>query len=180
VKVRGNGMSLFATLFQAKTDEVNVDVTTVPIVARNNKFKSKGLELEGSASFGPMTLLAGLTYTDAEQADGRTPKRQAKVVYQITPTFQFGDDLTVGAGIVGTTASKDDAPGSAGGALSITLPAYAMLNAFVSYQLTDKVNLTLAGNNLTNKLAYTESNDGRGAARAHTGRTVKATLKYSF
>ncbi len=177
VKVRGNGMSLFATLFQAKTDEVNVDVTTVPIVARNNKFKSKGLELEGSASFGPMTLLAGLTYTDAKQADGRTPKRQAKVVYQITPTFQFGDDLTVGAGIVGTTASKDDGPA---GSLTVTLPAYAMVNAFVSYQLTNSVNLTVAGNNLTDKIAYTESNDGRGAARAHTGRTVKATLKYSF
>jgi catecholate siderophore receptor len=29
-------------------------------------------------------------------------------------------------------------------------------------------------------LAYTESNDGRGAARAHPGRTVKATLKYTF
>ena len=124
-----------------------------------------------------MSLLSGVTYTDAEQADGRTPKRQAKVVYQITPTFQFGDDLMVGVGIVGTTASKDDGPG---GALSITLPAYAMVNATVAYNLSANVTLALVGNNLTNKLAYTESNDGRGAARAHTGRTVKATLKYRF
>jgi catecholate siderophore receptor len=177
VKVRGNGMSLFATLFQAKTDEVNVDVTTNPIVARNNKFKSKGLELEGSATFGMFSVLGGLTYTDAEQADGRTPKRQAKVVYQLTPTVALGDDLTIGAGIVGTTSSLDDGPA---GALSITLPAYTMVNAFVSYNVSSNVTLSLAANNLTDKLAYTESNDGRGAARAHTGRTVKATLKYRF
>ena len=32
-KIRGNGMSLFATFFHARTEEVNVDVTTTPIVA---------------------------------------------------------------------------------------------------------------------------------------------------
>jgi outer membrane receptor protein involved in Fe transport len=78
---------------------------------------------------------------------------------------------------VGTTASKDDGPT---GPLTITLPAYAVFNAFVSYAFTDKATLTVSGNNLTDKIAYTESNDGRGAARAHTGRTIKATLKYSF
>ena len=52
MKVRGTGWSLFATLFAADTDEVNVDVTTNPIVSRNNQFKSKGLELEGSLNFG--------------------------------------------------------------------------------------------------------------------------------
>jgi outer membrane receptor protein involved in Fe transport len=177
VKLRGNGMSLFATLFQAKTDEVNVDVTTNPIVARQNSFKSNGLELEGSANFGMFNILGGLTYTSAKQADGRTPKRQAKVVYQLTPTVNVNDALTIGAGIVGTTASKDDGPT---GPLTITLPAYAVFNAFVSYAFTDKATLTVSGNNLTDKIAYTESNDGRGAARAHTGRTIKATLKYSF
>ncbi len=176
-KLRGSGWSLFATLFAADTDEVNVDVTTSPIVSRNNRFKSKGLELEGSLNLGPMSLLAGLTYTDAEQADGRAPKRQAKWVYQITPTFQFGDDLMLGVGIVGTTASKDDSPA---GPLTVTLPAYAMLNATLAYNLSENVTLALVGNNLTDKIAYTESNDGRGAARAHTGRTVKATLKYRF
>jgi outer membrane receptor protein involved in Fe transport len=177
IKIRGNGMSLFATLFHAKTDEVNVDVTTLPIVAKANAYKSNGLELEGSARLGEINLLGGLTYTSAKQADGRTPKRQAKVVYQLTPTANFGDDLTVGLGIVGTTAAQDDGPG---GALTIRLPAYTVLNAFVSYALTPKATLSLAANNLLNELAYTESNDGRGAARAHTGRTVKASLRYNF
>lgn len=177
VKVRGNGYSLFATLFDAKTDEVNVDVTTTPIVAKANSYRSKGLELEGSARFGLVSLLGGLTYTDAKQADGRAPKRQAKIVYQLTPTLNFSDELTAGVGIVGTTKSQDDGPT---GPLTITLPAYTVVNAFVSYSLTPKATLTLAANNLFNEIAYTESNDGRGAARAYTGRTVKASLRYNF
>jgi outer membrane receptor protein involved in Fe transport len=175
--VRGNGYSLFATLFDAKTDEVNVDVTTTPIVAKANSYRSKGLELEGSARFGLVSLLGGLTYTDAKQADGRAPKRQAKIVYQLTPTLNFSDELTAGVGIVGTTKSQDDGPT---GPLTITLPAYTVVNAFVSYSLTPKATLTLAANNLFNEIAYTESNDGRGAARAYTGRTVKASLRYNF
>lgn len=177
VKIRGGGMSLFATLFHAKTDEVNVDVTTSPIVAKANSYRSNGLELEGSARFGVVNLLGGLTYTDAKQADGRAPKRQAKVVYQLTPTVNLGDALTFGVGIVGTTKSLDDGPT---GPLTITLPAYTVVNAFASYAITDKATLSLAANNLLNELAYTESNDGRGAARAYTGRTVKASLRYSF
>lgn len=177
VKLRGNGMSLFATFFHARTDEVNVDVTTTPIVAKANSYRSKGLELEGSARFGLVGLIGGLTYTDAKQPDGRAPKRQAKVVYQLTPTLNFSDELTAGMGIVGTGKSRDDGPT---GPLSITLPAYTVVNAFVTYSLTPKATVTLAANNLFNEIAYTESNDGRGAARAYTGRTVKASLRYSF
>jgi len=177
VKVRANGMSLFATLFHAKTDEVNVDVTTNPIVAKANSYRSNGLELEGSARFGVVSLLGGLTYTDAKQADGRAPKRQAKVVYQLTPTVNLNDALSFGVGIVGTGKSQDDGPT---GPLTITLPAYTVVNAFASYALTDRATLSLAANNLFNELAYTESNDGRGAARAYTGRTVKASLRYTF
>jgi catecholate siderophore receptor len=177
VKIRSNGMSLFATLFHAKTDEVNVDVTTNPIVAKANSYRSNGLELEASARFGVVHLLGGLTYTDAKQADGRAPKRQAKFVYQLTPTVHLNDAISFGVGIVGTSKSLDDGPA---GSLTITLPAYTVVNAFASYALTDKATLSLAANNLFNELAYTESNDGRGAARAYTGRTVKASLRYAF
>ena len=110
VKWRAGGLSLFATLFYAKTDEVNVDLTTTPIKVSNNKFDSKGLELEFAWRAGDFSLLGGTTFTKAKQADGRTPKRQAKVVYQLTPTYSIGD-LLLGAGIVGTSSSKDDGPG---------------------------------------------------------------------
>ncbi len=177
VKIRGNGMSLFATLFNTKTDELNVDPTKTPIVPTTYKWKSSGLELEGSARFGLFGVLAGLTYTDAKDQNGNRPQRQAKVVYQLTPTAYINDQLTVGLGIVGTGASKDNTPA---GPLTVTLPAYTVVNAFASYALTDRATLTLAANNLFNEIAYTESNDGRGAARAYTGRTVKASLRYNF
>ena len=46
-------------------------------------------------------------------------------------------------GIVGTSKSQDDGPS---GPLTITLPAYTVVNAFVSYSLTPKATLTLAAN----------------------------------
>jgi catecholate siderophore receptor len=178
-KWRQGSLSMFATLFFAKTDEVNVDLTTVPIQVTNNKFESKGLELEAAYRLGDFRISGGATYTDAEQADGRTPKRQAKLVYQLTPEYVFGN-LSLGASIVGTTSSKDDGPASAGGSLSITLPAFATVNAFANYQFTDAIAVQLTANNLFDKIGYTESNDGRGAARSINGRTVKASVKYSF
>jgi len=177
VKWRSGGVSLFATLFFAKTDEVNVDPTTTPVVVKQNHFDSKGIELEGAWRSGDFSLNGGVTFTDAQQADGRTPKRQAKVVYQLMPTLNLNDAAMIGASIVGTSSSKDDGPG---GALTITLPAFVAVNAFASYSLTQNMTVSVGVNNLFNTIGYTESNDGRGAARSINGRTAKATLKYSF
>ncbi len=177
VKMRSGGFSLFATVFVAKTDEVNVDLTTTPIRVSQNSFKSKGIEFEGAYRSGAFGINGGVTFTDAEQADGRTPKRQAKVVYQLTPTLSLGDALLFGASIVGTSSAQDDGPA---GSLTITLPAYAAVNAFASYEFAKNLTASVAVNNLFNTLGYTESNDGRGAARSINGRTAKATLKYAF
>ncbi len=177
VKWRSGGVSIFATLFFAQTDEVNVDPTTTPVVVSENHYKSKGLELEGAWRMGDFAVNGGVTYTDAKQADGRTPKRQAKIVYQLTPSYAINDSAMVGASIVGTSSSKDDSPA---GSLTVTLPAYVAVNAFASYSLTQNLSLSVGVNNLFNTIGYTESNDGRGAARSINGRTAKATLKYAF
>ena len=183
VKWRAGGVSLFATLFYATTDEINVDPTTTPIKVSKTKYDSKGLELEAAYRLGGFGITGGLTLTDAKVKDstnaaivGTTPKRQARVVYQLSPTYSFGD-ATVGATIVGTTSSKDDSPA---GPVTVTLPGFTAVNAFVNYQFTPSVLLALGANNLLNTIGYTESNDGRGAARSINGRTVKATLRYSF
>jgi outer membrane receptor protein involved in Fe transport len=85
--------------------------------------------------------------------------------------------VQLGASIVGTGASKDDGPT---GPLTIKLPAYMAVNAFASYALSAQASVSLSVNNLTNVIGYTESNDGRGAARSINGRTAKLTLKYTF
>ena len=77
----------------------------------------------------------------------------------------------------GTTASNDDGPT---GPVTITLPAFVAVNAFASYNLTQDATVSLSVNNLFNAIGYTESNDGRGAARSINGRTARLSLKYNF
>lgn len=183
-KWRSGGLSLFATLFFARTDEVNVDPTTVPIKVTRTKYDAKGLELEAAWRQGAFAVTGGVTYTDASVKEstntaivGQAPKRQARFVYQFSPSYSLGDSLDFGATVIGTTSSKDDSPA---GPVSVTLPAYMVINAFANWQATSSVTVSFGVNNLTDKIAYTESNDGRGAARAFTGRTTKATMKYTF
>ncbi len=172
-----------STLFFAKTDEINVDPTTTPVRVTTNKYDAKGLELEAAWRSGNFAVQGGVTYTDAEVTAssnaalvGKTPKRQAKLVYQLAPTLSLGE-AQLGLSIVGTSASKDDGPG---GPVSVTLPAYTTVNAFASYELSRQATVAMSVNNLTNAIGYTESNDGRGAARSINGRTAKVTLKYAF
>ena len=63
---------------------------------------------------------------------------------------------------------------------TITLPAYTQVNAFVTYHLSDRAQLGLTVNNLTNAIGYTEIEGDGHAARAINGRTALASLKYSF
>jgi outer membrane receptor protein involved in Fe transport len=184
VKWRSGGLSTFVTLFAAKTKEVNVDLTTTPINVINNEYDSKGVEFELGWRIGAFSITGGLTLTDAEitkssnaALEGQTPKRQARAVWQLAPTWQATPELLLGASLVGTSDSKDDGPT---GPLTITLPGYTAVNAFASYAVSDRMTVALAVNNLFDTIGYTESNDGRGAARSINGRTAKATLKYSF
>jgi outer membrane receptor protein involved in Fe transport len=184
VKYRAGDFSTFVTLFDAKTKESNFDLTTQKFSA--NKYDGKGVETEVAYNIGDFRLAGGFTYTNAKIKEsnvarivGQTPRRQADVVYQITPSYTFAD-LTVGGSIIGTTKSKDDGPGDEGkGLLTINLPAYTVVNAFANYQFTQSLQLSLGANNLFNKIGYTESNDNR-AARSINGRTVKVGLKYTF
>jgi outer membrane receptor protein involved in Fe transport len=185
-KWRSGGLSVFATLFFVTTTETNVDVTTTPIKVTTRTFKSNGLELEAAYRTGSFGLSGGATFTNAKvdastnpAEVGTTPQRQAKVVYQLSPSYSTGD-LNLGATIVGTTKSQDSAPTSQVASGKVTLPAYASVNAFVNYQFSPAMTLALGVNNLFDTIGYTESNDGRAAARAINGRTAKATLKYNF
>ena len=132
---------------------------------------------------GGFRISGGATFTDAKTIAsnnaatvGKKPRRQADFIYQITPSYSIGA-LTFGGSLVGTTSSKDDGPT---GPLTITLPAYSTINAFANYNVTNSLVVLLGANNLLDKIGYTESNDGRGAARSINGRTVKLGLKYTF
>lgn len=180
VKWRSGGVSTFVTLFQAKTDESNFEATTQR--STSNKYDAKGVELEGAYSNGGFRITGGMTYTDASitgtaAADvaniGNAPRRQARYIYQVAPTYSFGD-ATVGASVIGTGKSWGD------DAHTIVLPAYEVVNAFVNYSLTEKATLSLSVNNLFNKIGYTEVEGDGHAARSITGRAAKVSLSYAF
>ncbi len=180
VKWRSGGVSTFVTLFQAKTDESNYEATTQR--STSNKYDAKGVELEGAYSDGGFRVSGGLTYTDAKivgtaAADvaniGNSPRRQAKVVYQIMPSYSFGD-ATVGASLIGTGKSWGD------DAHTIVQDAYQVVNMFANYRLTPKTTLSFSVNNLFNKIGYTEVEGDGHAARSINGRAAKVGLTYAF
>ena len=177
-KLRFAGVSVFATLFNARTRESNYEVTTQQFTS--NRYSANGLELELAWRGGPFHVAGGGTLTKAKitasndaSTVGKKPRRQADLVWQLTPGYTLGP-LDVGAAIVGTTKSFGDDQNT------ITMPGFIVVNPYLSYQLGDKASVTLSANNVFNKLGYTEIEGDGHAARAVNGRTVKASLKYAF
>ena len=174
----GAGVSVFGTLFNARTTESNFEVTTQKFT--NNKYNANGLELEASFNSGDFHLNGGATFTRSRITGSNTasqvsnkPRRQADLVWQLAPSFSFGP-VDVGASIVGTTKSFGDDDNK------ITMPGYTVVNAFANYQLSSSAQVSLGVNNLMNTLGYTEVEGDGHAARAVNGRSARATLKYSF
>jgi outer membrane receptor protein involved in Fe transport len=184
VKMRSGNLSTFVTLFQAKTDESNFDLTnTNNPVTTHNKYKASGVEVEAGYKMGMFRVNGGLTYTNASVTDsdnlaykGKTPNRQAKLIYQLTPSMSMGG-INAGINFIGTSASRD-AQTVAG--LEAELPGYVYSNLFVNMDVNKSWNVGLSVNNAFNKVGYTEVNSDRAAARSINGRTFKLAAKYSF
>jgi outer membrane receptor protein involved in Fe transport len=83
-------------------------------------------------------------------------------------------DVVLGASLIGTSKAWGDDGNT------LTLPGFNVVNAFVNYQVNDKVKLSLNANNLFNQIGYTEVEGDGHAARSINGRTIRATLTYSF
>ncbi len=183
VKYKSKGLSAFVTAFDARTKEgAGYELTTQTV--KKNSYKAQGVEAELAMSFGDLRVSGGATYTKASITSGanvgKVPRRQADLIYQISPSYAIGN-LEVGAAIIGTTKSyaQDDNV--------VVLPGYTAVNAFVNYEFSPNVVLSLGVNNLFNTIGYTEA-EGQGnltnnplyVARSINGRSAKATLKYSF
>ncbi|WP_338770920.1 TonB-dependent receptor [Massilia sp. METH4] len=180
VKWRSGPLSAFVTAFHAKTRETNYEVTTQTSTA--NSYDAKGVEIEAAWRNGGFQVNGGLTLTDAEISAaapgsealvGNTPRRQARAVYQLAASYDFGP-AKVGASMVGTGRSwADDAN-------TIELPAYRTVSAFVNYRINERIMLALSANNLFNETGFTEAESDGHAARSVSGRSIKASVRYSF
>lgn len=187
VKWRGDDLSLFATAFFAKTQEQNFEATSQRFFDRT--YEAKGIELEASYRYEGFLLTGGATFTDAEitkdaltpAVEGNTPRRQAKFVFQLTPSYSY-QGFTIGTNLIGTTKSY------AQDSNELVMPGYVQVNLFADYIITDNLSLSVNVNNLFNAVGLTEAEEGSIVAntdnyiraRSINGRTSTATLKYTF
>lgn len=187
VKYRSGGFGLFVTGFHAKTEEQNFEATSQRFFDR--VYRATGVELEAAYKSGIIDVRAGATWTDAKISkdnispanEGNRPRRQANLVYQITPAIDL-DKVRFGLNVVGTTKAY------AQDSNELVFPGYTQVNAFVNFRPLDNLELSLNANNLFNVVGITESEEGSitaGAnnyirARSINGRTISASLRFDF
>jgi outer membrane receptor protein involved in Fe transport len=183
VKFRQGSLNAFVTAFLAKTKEgAGFEVTTQTI--KQDSYDSKGLEAELSYRIGDFRVIGGATLTHARITSGanrgNVPRRQANLVYQVSPSYTFGP-LEVGGSIIGTTRSYAQNDNQ------VVLPAYTVVNAFANYELRENLVLQLGVNNLFDTIGYTEAEGQNNLgdnplyiARSINGRTARLTLRYLF
>ncbi len=180
-----------ATLFNAETREpsgAELNRVNPPI-----DYDSTGLELEAGYRYQGFEISANATYTDARGTTGGvsfTPRRQAKLIYTVAPSYTIGA-FSFGGSAIGTTDSyfSDAAHGTVQNGNALKMPAYVTVNAFALYQITKTLSLSLNVNNLLDVQGWTEGEDGSlpapaalqvTRARTITGRTSTITLRYAF
>jgi len=192
VKYRGKGLALNLTGFLANTGERNLQVNSKPdgsvqVEHIIRDYRAYGAEFEGSVRHGPFSLTAGATYTHAEITDdatnpamiGNTPRHQASFIFEATPQFETRM-FTVGANLLGTTSSY------AQDTNQLKLPGYTVVNGFVQFRPTERLQLMVNANNLFDTLGVAEVTQasipasGTVLARTITGRTVSGSIRFSF
>jgi len=183
-KGRFDNFSVFATGFFAQTaEEGGFEATTQQII--ENDYQAYGIELEGAVNVGDFDMRIGATFTDATitsgDNEGKTPRRQAALIFQAMPTYSFGSH-TVGLSFFGTSSSfaQDNN--------ELIMPGYVVTNLFANFQIVDNLTLGINANNLFNALGVTESEEGSITdnavnyvrARPITGRTLSASVRFTF
>jgi outer membrane receptor protein involved in Fe transport len=184
LKFRMSGITFNVTAFMAKTEDTNVQAGAI---TTDRNYRAHGAEVEASYQQGPFSIAGGLTYTHAEIVNdrlnpavaGMVPRHQPKFIFQATPQYD-GRRFTIGAYIVGTTGSF------AQDINLLRMPGYTLVNPFVQFRPTDRVQVMLNVNNVFNSLGVIEVTQttvpasGVGWGRAANGRTISSSLLVSF
>lgn len=179
---------LYATFFQATTNEEGgFEATSNSII--ENDYKSMGIELEGSYNFSDNFNLRGaVTWTDSEidsgANEGNTPRRQPDFIYNIIPSYSFGQESqnSIGLSLIGQ--SKAYAQDSN----ELVMPGFVMVNSFIDVAITKSLTANLSVNNLFDSIGVTESEEGSITegqvnylrARPLPGRSMSLALRYTF
>ncbi|MDA8930762.1 MAG: TonB-dependent receptor [Bacteroidia bacterium] len=177
---------IFVTAFYAgTTEEGGFEASTQKVI--ENDYTAFGVELEGAYAVSDFTVSGAATYTKAEittEGDanaGNTPRRQPNLMYSLVPSYKIGNH-SVGFSVIGQTdAFAQDNN-------ELVMSGYTVINGFVNFGITDKLSLSLNGNNLLDAIGITESEDGSiidnqmnfVRARSITGRSLSASIRFNF
>jgi outer membrane receptor protein involved in Fe transport len=200
-KFSGGGYGVAATFFHSTTNEFDYDQTRQDNPNLPNYqgpklnvvgTKADGLELETSLSAGNFGINANLTYTDEKissnlgnpAAVGKTPGGVPKVRFTISPRYAFGNAV-VGATFrgQGKVFTGDDNKN--------TIDGHVITTAFANYDFGNGLIGSLNVNNLFDTVACAGgggfvggvtggSKPGAFGCGVETGRTIGASVKYSF
>ncbi len=176
--------AVYATAFYAQTtEEGGFEATSNSII--ENDYKSLGLEVEGFYTLGDFNIRGALTYTNAEITsganEGNTPRRQPDFIFNLMPSYNFGKH-NVGLNVIGQTKSY------AQDTNELVMPAFAIFNGFVTFEVAKGLTANLAANNIFDGLGVTEAEEGSITenavnyvrARPLPGRSISLTLAYKF
>lgn len=187
-KMRKNGILFNATAFFAQTDEKNFEATTQKFFDRT--YNAVGLELEAGYTVKNFQVYGNLTYTKATIAAdevtpsnvGKTPRRQAPLIYTVTPVYNINKELQIGANLIGTASSfaQDNN--------ELVMSGYFYLNPYISWSPIENLSVMLQSNNVLNQMGVTESEEGAITdgqtnyvrARSIAGRSTAISIRYRF
>jgi outer membrane receptor protein involved in Fe transport len=199
VKYSSDLLSLYATLFHNDFEGLatTVIVSGAPIASIGGA-RATGVELEGTLRpFDGASINFAGTWLDAKYQDfftdggmtdltGNRVQRQPEWQWRVTPAYEiaFGDDSR--ATLFGTLSYIGDRFSDVQN--QQLLPNYYKVDAGISVDLNDRIQLQVVGDNLTDEIGLTEGNPrtlgslGSGVilARPILGRSFRFSVGYKF
>ncbi|WP_292019878.1 MULTISPECIES: TonB-dependent siderophore receptor [unclassified Brevundimonas] len=186
--VFGDHLALSAAAF--RTVRKNAAILVAPnVYEQAGEVEVKGVELGVSGSITPAwTVFGGYTYMDSELVRGaytsvnigdplaNTPKNSASLF----TTYRLLPRLTVGGGVYYTSKSFGGNQGGAGGGTNrVYAPSWTRVDAFATYDLTDRATLQLNVKNATDE-DYIIRTNGVHHADVAAGRQAILALNLRF
>jgi outer membrane receptor protein involved in Fe transport len=193
---------VFATLFRTEFDNVSfndIDLSGTPLV-RTTGTRTSGIEVEGELlPADPLTIRFSITLQDPKYREfrfhdaaggvidntGNTVRRIPRRMWRVTPTYTFLKDR--GRVFLTWTHVSDRYSNDEN---TRTLPGYDKFDAGVSFDVGNRWNFQLSGDNLTDEIGLTEGNPrtdvGAGAsgaiyvARPLFGRSFMGSVTYRY
>ena len=186
--------SVFASLFSSEVEDQifndNIVLADGTQTQLNLLYGTETVGAEAEVVWMPIDnfqLAATVTYQEPEYQDfgtvtGNQVRRIPETILSITPTYRFGD-----SGYVYLTYFHGGER-FADFANNLELPDYQTIDAGVSYNISENLNVRLQGFNLTDEIGLTEGNPrGNGTefgnlftARPILGRHYRASLTWDF